>query len=87
MTRQECEKKLLDLATQMRAVYDEYNPAGDHLGVIMCANGYINVSDCFFTPEGQIIYDVHDAMFNSVDVTKYCDGHICYGSHRSDEVA
>lgn len=80
MTRQECEKKLLSLAEQMRAVYEEYNPVGDHLGVIMSANGYINVSDCFFTHDGQIIHDVHDTMFKTVDVSKYDDGHVRYNS-------
>ena len=65
MTRQECEAKLLSLAEQMRAVYMEYNPAGDHLGAIMSRDGYIGV---------------HDTMFQTVDVKKYSDGHIRYGS-------
>ena len=48
MTRLECEKKLLSLAEQMRAVYLEYNPAGDFMTAIIDADGYINVNDCFF---------------------------------------
>lgn len=87
MTRQECEKKLLSLAEQMREVYEQYNPVGDHLSVIMCANGYINVSDCFFTHDGQIIYDVHDTMFRTVDVSKYDDGHIRYSSPEREGAA
>lgn len=87
MTRQECEKKLLELATQMRAVYDEYNPAGDHLDVIMARSGFISVDDAFFTKEREIIRDVHGDIFKSVDVTKYDDGHIRYGSPDREAVA
>lgn len=79
MTRLECEKKLLSLAEQMRAVYEEYNPAGDHLGVILGADGYICVDDAFFTAERKIVLDVNDQIFQTVNVTKYSDGHICYG--------
>ena len=79
MTRLECEKKLLSLAEQMRAVYEEYNPAGDHLSVIMSANGFICVDDAFFNADGKIILDVHNQTFKTVDVTKYKDGVICYG--------
>lgn len=79
MTRQECEKKLLSLAEQMRAVYEEYNPAGDHLSAIMGADGYICVDDGFFTAEKEIILDVHDQIFQTVNVSKYSDGHVRYG--------
>lgn len=79
MTRLECEKKLLELAEQMRAVYEEYNPAGDHLSAIMGADGYICVDDGFFTAEREIILDVNDQIFQTVNVSKYSDGHIRYG--------
>lgn len=79
MTRQECEKKLLSLAEQMRAVYEEYNTAGDHLSAIMSANGYICVDDGFFTAEREIIRDVHGGVFKTVNVSKYSDGTIRYG--------
>lgn len=79
MTRLECEKKLLSLAEQMRAVYEEYNPAGDHLSAIMGANGYICVNDGFFTAERKIVLDVNDQIFQTVNVSKYSDGHIRYG--------
>ena len=79
MTRLECEKKLLSLAEQMRAVYEEYNPAGDHLGVILGADGYICVDDAYFTKEREIICDVHGDLFQTVNVTKFSDGHIRYG--------
>lgn len=79
MTRIECEKKLLSLAEQMRAVYLEYNPAGDHMSVILGANGYICVDDAFFTKENEIIRDVHGDLFRTVNVTKYSNGYVRYG--------
>jgi len=87
MTRLECEKKLLSLAEQMRAVYEEYNPAGDHLSAIMCANGYICVDDGFFTAEREIIQDVHEQVFKTVNVCKYTDGSIRYGCPVKEETA
>lgn len=79
MTRQECEEKLLSLAEQMQAVYLEYNPAGEHLGVIISGDGFICADDCFFTKENEIIRDVHGNMFRTVEVAKFSDGHISYG--------
>lgn len=79
MTRQECEEKLLSLAEQMQAVYMEYNTAGDHLGVIISGSGLISVDDAFFTKENEIIRDVHEKVFRTVDVVKYSDGHVRYG--------
>ena len=87
MTRLECEKKLLSLAEQMRAVYEEYNPSGDHLSVIMGANGYICVDDAYFTAESEIILDVHGNAFKTVNVTKYSDGHISYGCPVKEDAA
>ena len=79
MTRQECEEKLLSLAEQMQAVYLKYNPAGEHLSVIISGDGFICVDDCFFTKENEIIRDVHGNMFRTVEVAKFSDGHISYG--------
>ena len=79
MTRLECEKKLLSLAEQMRAVYLEYNPAGDFMTAIIDADGYINVKDCFFNADRQIIINEDGTAFRSVDTAKYSDGSIRYG--------
>lgn len=87
MTRLECEKKLLALAQQMRAVYEEYNPAGDHLSALMGANGYICVDDGFFTAEKRLILDANDQIFQTVNVTKYSDGHIRYSRPVKDGAA
>lgn len=80
MTRQECEKKLLSLAEQMRAVYMDYNPAGDFLNVIMDADGYISVDDSYFNTERKIIINEDGTAFRTVDVTKHTDGQIRYHS-------
>jgi hypothetical protein len=87
MTRQECEKKLLSLAEQMRAVYMEYNPAGDFLSAIIAEDGYINVGDCYFNAERKIIINADGTMFNTVHVTKYDDGHISYSGPVKEETA
>lgn len=87
MTRQECEAKLISLAKQMRDVYLEYNPAGDHLGAIMSGNGYINVDDAFFNGDNQIIRDVHGDVFKTVDVTMFSDGYIRYGCPVREEAS
>ena len=79
MTRHECEKKLLSLAEQMREVYLEYNPAGDFMAAIIDADGYINVNDCFFNADRQIIINENGTAFRSVDTTKYSDGYVRYG--------
>lgn len=79
MTRQECEKKLLSLAEQMREVYLEYNPAGDFLSAIIDSDGYISVDDAYFNAGHNIIINEDGTAFRTVDVTKYSDGHIRYG--------
>jgi hypothetical protein len=79
MTRLECEKKLLSLAEQMRAVYKAYNPAGDFLSMISDADGYICVDDCYFNADRKIIEDVNGNVFRTVNVTKYTDDHVRYG--------
>lgn len=87
MTRHECEAKLLTLAEQMRALYMEYNPAGEHLSVIISGSGYIGISDAFFTEDNKVILDVHDNVFSSVNVSRYSDGHIRYGCPVKDGAA
>ena len=79
MTRLECEKKLLSLAEQMRAVYLEYNPAGDFMSAIIDADGYISVHDCFFNADRQIITNEDGTAFKSVDAPKFSNGDIRYG--------
>lgn len=87
MTRQECEAKLISLAEQMRAVYMEYNPAGDFLSAIIDADGYINVDDCYFNGDRKIIINADGTSFKTVDVTKYKDGYIRYSGPAKEEVA
>lgn len=87
MTRQECEAKLLSLAEQMRAVYMEYNPAGDFLSATIDADGYINVGDCYFNAERRIIINEDGTAFKTVDVTKYRDGYIQYSSPAKEGAA
>lgn len=87
MTRQECEKKLLALAEQMRAVYMEYNPAGDFLSAIIDADGYISVDDTYFNADRKIIVNEDCTAFKTVDVTKHSDGHIRYGSPERTDAA
>lgn len=87
MTRREAEGKLLALAEQMRAVYLEYNPAGDFLSAIIDADGYIGISDCVFAADGGIVLDVRDRMFRTVDVAKHSDGHVRYGSPAKEGAA
>jgi hypothetical protein len=87
MTRQECEAKMLSLAEQMRAVYMEYNPAGDFLSAIIDADGYINISDCFFNAERKIIINADGTAFKTVEVTKYNDGYISYSSPAKEGAA
>lgn len=85
MTRQECEKKMLALAEQMRAVYMQYNPAGDFLNMIADQSGYICIDDTFFNADNKIIQDVHGNAFETVHVTKYSDGSIRYcNGHKED---
>ena len=79
MTRLECEKKLLSLAEQMRAVYLEYNPAGDFLTATIDADGYISVDDAYFNADRNIILSANGSAFKTVDVAKFSDGHIRYG--------
>ena len=80
MTRQQCEKKLLSLARQMRDAYLEYNPAGDHLSVIIGGDGYISASDAFFTGEnGAVVQNALGTVFKTVNVTQYGDGVIQHG--------
>ena len=80
MTRQECEKKLLELADQMREVYLEYNPAGDFMSAFIDADGYISVDDTYFNAERKIIINEDGTAFKTVDVTKHSDGCIRYHS-------
>lgn len=40
MTRNECEKKLLDLMRQAYHVFREYNPEGNHLSMFATVNGH-----------------------------------------------
>lgn len=87
MTRQECEKKLLELAEQMLEVYLEYNPAGDFMSAIIDADGYINVDDTYFNAERKIIINEDGTAFKTVNVTKHTDGHIRYGSPDREEAA
>lgn len=87
MTRQECEKKLLALAEQMRAVYMEYNPTGDFLSMISDVDGFICVDDCYFNADHQIIKDVNGDSFKTVTVTKYSDGQIRYGNGDREDAA
>lgn len=87
MTRLECEKKLLSLAEQMRAVYLEYNPAGDFMTAIIDADGYINVHDCFFNADRQIITNEDGTVFKSVDTTKYSNGDVRYGCPAKEDAA
>jgi hypothetical protein len=79
MTRLECEKKLLELAEQMRQVYLEYNPAGDFLSASIDADGYVSVDDAYFNAERNIILNANGSAFRTVSATKYKDGHIRYG--------
>ena len=75
MTRHECEERLLSLAQQMRDAYLEYNPAGEHLSVIIGGNGFINACDAFFTGENRaVVQDALGMSFKSVNVTQYSDG-------------
>ena len=87
MTRQECEKKLLELAEQMLEVYLEYNPAGDFMSAIIDADGYISVNDTYFNAERKIIINEDGTAFTTVDVTKHTDGHIRYCSPERKDVA
>lgn len=87
MTRLECEKKLLELAEQMRMVYLEYNPAGDFLSAIIDSDGYISVDDTYFNAERKIIINEDGTAFKTVDVTKYSDGHVRYTWFRDYEGA
>lgn len=87
MTRRECEAKLLSLAEQMRAVYMEYNPAGDFLSVIIDADGYINVDDCYFNQDRKIVINEDGTAFKTVDVTEYRDGYIRYSSPAKEGAA
>lgn len=77
MTRLECEKKLLDMAEQMQAVYKEYMPAGERLSVTIC-DKIIMISDAFFAGD-EIIDDVHGNMFKTVDCAKFADGVLRFG--------
>lgn len=79
MTRQQCEEKLLELAHQMLDAYLEYNPAGEHLSVIIGGNGFINASDAFFTGENRaVVQNALGMTFKTVNVTQYSDGYIRY---------
>lgn len=78
MTRQECETKLMALAEQMHDVYKEFSPLSDILSVTISENGYISIFDGFFRGD-QLINDVHDRAFQTVNVTKYSDGKIRHG--------
>lgn len=79
MTRRQCEEKLLALARQMRDAYLQYNPAGDHLSVIIGGNGYINASDSFFTGENvSVVRNALGMTYKTVDVTQYSDGGIVH---------
>ena len=77
MTRLECEKKLMDLARQMQAVYLKYNPAGEMLSVTM-DGGYINIGDSYVTDNCEVILDANGRLFRTVDAiqvggeVKYC---------------
>ena len=87
MTRKECEARLIELAEQMRAVYLEYNPAGDFMTAIIDVDGYINVGDSYFNAERKIIINEDGTAFNTVGVTKYSDGQICYGNGDREDAA
>ena len=87
MTRAECERKIIELAEQMRKVYLEYNPAGDFLTAIIDADGYINVDDTYFNAERKIIINEDGTAFKTVNITKYSDGHIQYYSPMRKGVA
>lgn len=79
MTRQQCEEKLLTLAQQMRETYLQYNPAGEHLSVIIGGNGFINACDAFFTGEDRsVVQNALGMTFMTVNVTQYSDGVIRY---------
>lgn len=80
MTRRECEDKLLAMAEQMRDVFLEYNPSGEQMAVTIGGNGYISIRDTYFTGvERDIVLDVHDRIFESVNITRFSDGHIRHG--------
>lgn len=72
MTRLECEKKLLDMAEQMQALYKEYMPAGERLSVSI-SDRIIMISDCFFAGD-EIIEDANGRIFKTIDCAKYADG-------------
>lgn len=72
MTRIEVEKKLLDMAEQMQAVYKEYMPVGERLSVSI-SDKVIIINDAFYAGD-EIIEDVHGYMFKTVDCAKYADG-------------
>ena len=76
MTRQECEAKLISLAEQMRAVYEEYNPKGEILSAMMSNNGFILVNDSFYNADNSVVLDVHGHVYRSIDVKKFSDGEI-----------
>lgn len=80
MTRRECEKKLMELAEQMREVYLTYNPVGDLLSLSVHGNGFININDAFFDSEHQLIMSATDKMFNTVEAVRYSNGKYRYGN-------
>ena len=79
MTRMECEKKLLEMAEQMYALYKQYNPAGDMFSVTCDSNGYVSVYDCFFY-ENEAIKDANNCVFRTVDAVKYASGDYRFGT-------
>ena len=79
MTRMECEKKLLEMAQQMYALYKQYNPAGELFNVTCDADGYVGVDDAFFY-DGKVIMDANGSVFHTVDAVKYKDGDMRFGT-------
>ena len=55
MTRQECERKLIELAEQAMQIYRQYNPNGEEISIYRHRDGYISVSDITLDPDTQEI--------------------------------
>ena len=47
MKREECEKQIIDLMTQIRDVYKEYNPDGEYLSLAVMDNNLMANNMCY----------------------------------------
>lgn len=74
MTKEECEKKLVNKIKEMWDIYKEYNPEGDFINVYI-SNGILTINNRYYGADGNKPIDYWDHLAEEVHGEENIENH------------